>query len=95
MKVREKFLLGLGVGVGLAVLAVAVLGDQGWREVWRLRDEQRSLAEEISRLRDERETLEREITQLRDSPRAIETRARDDLRYSRIRFCHDRSPGIR
>lgn len=79
MRLREKFLLGLGVGIGLTILAVAVLGDQGWRDVRRLRDERQTLAEEISSLRDQREALEREITQLRDNPRAIETRARQDL----------------
>ena len=79
MRVREKFLIGLALGVGLAVLAAALLGDQGWREVRRLREERRTLAEEITRLREEREVLERRITQLRDNPRAIETRARNDL----------------
>jgi cell division protein FtsB len=79
MKVREKLLLWLGVGLGLALLAVALLGDQGWREVRRLRDERRTLRGEITRLREERTTLEHEIGQLRDNRRAIETRAREDL----------------
>jgi len=79
MRLREKMLLGLAIGVGLTVLTVALLGDQGWREVRRLRDERRALAEEIVRLREERETLEHQLAQLRDNPRAIETRAREDL----------------
>jgi len=77
--VREKLLLGAALGVGLVLLAAALLGDQGWREVRRLQDERRTLTEEIARLRDEREALERQVTQLRDNPRAIETRAREDL----------------
>jgi len=79
MRVRERLLLGLGLIGGLAVLAVALLGDQGWREVRHLRTERDTLNEEIARLREERVELERQIAQLRDNPRAIETRAREDL----------------
>lgn len=79
MKRTERFCIGLLVAIGLAVLAVSLFGDQGLREVRRLRTEQQRMAEEIRHLRARRDALEKEIANLRDNPRAIEAKARDDL----------------
>lgn len=79
MKIPEKVLLLLTVGLGLAILAVALFGEQGLREVRRLRAQRRGLAAEIEQLKAQRDALEREIVNLRESPRAIEARARKDL----------------
>lgn len=72
-------MLGLAVAAALSILAAALLGQQGWREVRRLRSERAALAEDIARLRAQREGLEREVASLRENPRSIEARARKDL----------------
>lgn len=79
MKVPEKFWLVCAVALGLVILGVALFGEQGWREVRRLRAERQELSREIARLRERGEALEDEIRNLRDNPRAIEARAREDL----------------
>lgn len=79
MKIPEKVWLGALVALGVGVLGVAIFGEQGVREVRRLRAERRSLAEEIDRLQGRRDALEREIRDLRENPRAVEERARRDL----------------
>ncbi|MDW7708944.1 MAG: septum formation initiator family protein [Deferrisomatales bacterium] len=79
MSVRERIALGTALVAALAFLAVALLGDQGSRELRRLRQERAALSEEIADLRDRRAALERDIARLREDPRAIERRARRDL----------------
>jgi cell division protein FtsB len=79
VRFREKLVLGLVFAAALALSAVALLGEQGVRELRRLRSERQALAEEIDRLRSQRAALEREIASLRENPRAIEARARKDL----------------
>lgn len=79
MKFREKLALGAALTAALGFLAFALLGDQGWREVRRLRHERQVLSEEITQLRARRSALERDIASLRENPRSIETRARRDL----------------
>ncbi|MEW6489220.1 MAG: septum formation initiator family protein [Thermodesulfobacteriota bacterium] len=79
MRFREKLVLGLVLSAALTFSAVALLGEQGARELRRLRSERQALAEEIDRLRSQRAALEREIANLRENPRAIEARARKDL----------------
>jgi len=79
VRFREKFLLGLAVAGAVSLLAAALLGQQGWREVHRLRGERAVLAEDLARLRAQRDGLERDIASLRENPRAIEARARRDL----------------
>jgi cell division protein FtsB len=79
VRIPEKYWLGLTLAVGIAILAVAIFGDQGLREIHRLRSENRALAVEIANLRSQREGLEKEIRNLRENPRAIESRAREDL----------------
>ena len=76
---REKLLLGALAALGLGILAFALFGDQGWREVRRLRAERDQLSAEIQRLTLRQEELQRQVTDLKDDPRAIEARARADL----------------
>ena len=76
---REKLLLGALAVLGLGILAFALFGDQGWREVRRLRAERDQLSAEIQRLTLRQEELQRQVTDLKDDPRAIEARARADL----------------
>ena len=76
---REKLLLVAFGALGLAILAFALFGDQGWREVRRLRAERDQMSTEIDRLTRRQEQLQREVTALKENPRAIETRARADL----------------
>ncbi len=78
-KRREKLLLGALVTLGLAILAFALFGDQGWREVRRLRAERDQLSAEIQRLTQRQEELRRQVAGLKSDPRAIEARARADL----------------
>lgn len=76
---REKLLLGALGALGLAILAFALFGDQGWREVRRLRAERDHLSAQIERLTRRQEELQRQVADLKDDPQAIETRARADL----------------
>ena len=76
---REKLLLGALVTLGLAILAFALFGDQGWREVRRLRAERDQLSAQIQSLTQRQEELRRQVTGLKGDPRAIEARARADL----------------
>jgi cell division protein FtsB len=79
VRIPEKYWLGLVVTLGVAILAWALFGPQGLREVRRLRTERRELIAEIDRLKAERLGLEKTVARLRRDPRAIESRARDDL----------------
>ncbi len=76
---REKLLLGALVTLGLAILAFALFGDQGWREVRRLRAERDQLSAQIQSLTQRQEELQRQVAGLKGDPRAIEARARADL----------------
>lgn len=79
MRFREKVALGAALAAALGFLFFALLGEQGWREVRRLRQERHTLSEEIAQLRARRSALERDIAGLREDPRSIESRARRDL----------------
>lgn len=79
MSLREKLLACFLVAVGLGALGLALLGDQGLREVRRLRSERDRLANEISDLREKSRVLQREVQSLRENPKAIEARARKEL----------------
>jgi len=76
---RERLLLGTVAALGVVMLAFALLGDQGWREVRRLRAERDRLATEIQQLAEREAALRREVTDLQTNERAIEARARADL----------------
>lgn len=76
---KEKLLLGTVAALGVVMLAFALLGDQGWREVRRLRAERDQLAAEIEQLAEREQALRREVTDLQTNQRAIEARARADL----------------
>jgi len=76
---REKLVLGALGALGLAILAFALFGDQGWREVRRLRAERDQLSAEIEHLTRRQEALRRQVADLKDDPLAIEARARSDL----------------
>ena len=75
----EKYGLGLVATIGAAALGWAVFGDQGIREVRRLRAERRELAQTVAAHRANRDDLERQVRHLRDDTRTIETRAREEL----------------
>ncbi len=79
MKLGERFWVWAALAIGVAIGAVALFGDQGLREVRRLKVERQQLADEIARLRTQRASLEQEVLELRDNPRAVEERARRDL----------------
>ena len=79
MKISEKHWFSLIVILGAAILAWALFGPQGVREVRRLRAERRGLAAGISRLQSQRVTLEKTVLRLRNDPRAIESLARHEL----------------
>ena len=79
MRIPERWWIGSAVALGAVILGWALLGDQGVREVRRLRAERRELAEQIAQQRSHRDALEREVMNLNENPRAIEARAREDL----------------
>ncbi len=58
---------------------IALRGEQGIREVSRLRVERQQLSAEIARLKQERAAVERQIEELRSNPKAIEEKARREL----------------
>lgn len=76
---REALLVYTFGALGLAILVFAVFGDQGWRDVSRLRAERVELTAEIEMLRVRRDALRREVAGLKDRPSVIEARARQDL----------------
>ena len=79
MSVREKVLAGLAVALGLAALGFAFLGDQGVREVRRLRGERQEILSEIDQLKGKREALEHNVSKLRSDRDAIGEKARREL----------------
>ncbi|GAB4285053.1 MAG: hypothetical protein Kow0092_39240 [Deferrisomatales bacterium] len=79
MHLSDRLCFWLGLALGLTVLAVALFGDQGFREVRRLRAEGRRLAGQVAELEARRDALEAQIRDLTNNPRAIEERARRDL----------------
>ncbi|NTU60434.1 MAG: septum formation initiator family protein, partial [Deltaproteobacteria bacterium] len=56
-----------------------LLGDQGLREVRRLRSERDRLQSEISQLRERSRTLEKTVQNLRENPDTVAAKARKDL----------------
>jgi cell division protein FtsB len=76
---REKALIGVLVALGVGALGLALLGDQGLKEVRRLRTERDHLLAEISQLREKSRALEKDVQNLRENPDAIAARARRDL----------------
>jgi len=65
---------------GLVVLvAVAVFGDHGVVQLWRLRTEVQTLHQEVAVLEAENQRLSRAITDLRENPLVIERIAREEL----------------
>ena len=83
MSFREKLLFGVVVALGVAALALALLGDQGLREVRRLKSERDRLVAEIVQLKERSRTLERDVRNLRENPEVIALRARKDLNLTR------------
>lgn len=70
-----------GVAGGLLALLVlvAVFGDRGLLDLWRLRRELEALHREVQALEAENERLARAIEQLRHDPGSIERLAREEL----------------
>jgi cell division protein FtsB len=79
VSLREKILAGLAVALGLGALAFAFVGEQGLREVRRLRSEKQEILAEIDRLREKRQVLERRVSDLQGNRDAIGEKARRDL----------------
>ncbi len=79
MNLREKLLTGLVVALGLGFLGVALLGNQGLREVRRLQSERNRLQSEIAQLRERSRSLEKTVQNLRENPEMVAARARKDL----------------
>ena len=79
LSLREKILAGVAVALGLGALGFALLGDQGIREVRRLRAERQELLGEIKQLREQEKALERQVSNLRDNRSSIEAKARSEL----------------
>ena len=87
------------VGVGLALLvAVAVFGDRGVLQLWRLRTELETLHHDVATLEAENARLSHAIADLRDNPAVIERIAREELGLVRpgervLRFPRRPRPG--
>jgi cell division protein FtsB len=79
LNVREKLLVGLLIALGVGALGLALLGDQGLREVRRLQSERNRLQSEITQLREKSRALEKTVQSLRENPEAVAARARKDL----------------
>ena len=90
---------GWFVGVGLALLvAVAVFGDRGVLQLWRLRTELETLHHDVATLEAENARLSHAIADLRDNPAVIERIAREELGLVRpgervLRFPRRPRPG--
>jgi cell division protein FtsB len=73
---RVRLLL---IAVATALLANALVGDNGLLALWRARRECASLRAEVERLRAERDRLRAHARRLREDPAAIEEVARREL----------------
>lgn len=83
MSLREKLLFGFVAALGVAALGLALLGEQGVKEVRRLKRESDRLSAEISQLRERSRALEKDVRNLRENPEVIAGRARKDLNLIR------------
>lgn len=66
-------------GVLLVLVLVALFGDKGVLQLWRLRGEVDTLHREVQVLEAENERLSRAVAELRDDPAVIERIAREEL----------------
>lgn len=66
-----------------ALAAHEVFGNHGWLALRRQKTEYESLGQRIDRLKQENQELESQIKALKSDPKAIETRAREQLRLAK------------